>query len=87
MAKVKSKARKAPRKTPVKPLSGHSLAEALKDTHFKRAVRKEIHTAQQQLNRRMEQERYDEMTKGMSAAAQRDFDARVQLLRGEVGLY
>ena len=66
-----------------KPLSGNAIVEALKNVHFKRAIRKEMHTAQHNLNRRMEQERYELIRKGMTEAAKRDFDARVRKLRGE----
>lgn len=85
MVKPKAKANKAKARTikPAAALSGHALVEALKDTHFRRAVKQEMNAARERLNRRMEQERYDTITQHMSIRAQRDFDARVRQLRGE----
>lgn len=76
-AKAGRRAPKAPpRRAPVANLSGHAVVEALKDTHFKRAVRAQMASAQERENARMAQERWDDMTRGMTKAALQDFLAR-----------
>lgn len=91
MAAAKAKARakapakaltKAPAKRPAQ-LSAHAIVEALKDMHFRREVKKTMRTENLALNRRMDDERLANITRGMTNPAKKAFNARAQQIREE----
>ena len=67
------------RATKAKPAaSSQQIVQALKDIHFKREVRQQMQREADRLNARMRNERYDDITRGLTAAARQNFAAHAR---------
>ena len=65
----------------VKPAtSAQQTVQILKDIHFKREVRQQMQREADRLNARMKEERYDDITRGMTAAIRQNFAAHARSL-------